>query len=109
MSLPLLDSAAAQPPSGSQRAIDGARLPSSLSHAIRRCISVRLALADVLGLWTVHTHAIKAFDVTPYIHIKSAQKGCGKTRLFKVLALLAADPFRTAYATPAAFYRSIDR
>ncbi|MGH9473378.1 MAG: DUF3631 domain-containing protein, partial [Terriglobales bacterium] len=44
----------------------------------------------------------------PYLHITSAQKGCGKSRLLKVLASLVAKPLRTASISPAALYRKMD-
>ena len=63
--------------------------------------------ASTLALWIAHTHAIDAFETTPYLAITSAAKRSGKSRLLEVLALLVARPLRAAGVTEAALFRSI--
>jgi hypothetical protein len=49
----------------------------------------------VVALWVAHTSVIEAFDYTPYLHISSPAKRCGKSRVFDCLKLL------TRFASPA--------
>lgn len=64
--------------------------------------------AMAVSLWIAHTHALAAFETTPYLAITSATKRSGKSRLLEVLALLVARPLRTAGVTEAALFRSIE-
>ncbi len=34
-----------------------------------------------IALWIAHTYSIEAFDYTPYFHIQSPEKRCGKSLL----------------------------
>ena len=65
-------------------------------------------LADAVTLWIVHTHLLDVFDFTPRLHIRSAMKRCGKSRLLEVIELLVPRPMPTLLATPAVLYRSIE-
>jgi hypothetical protein len=60
-----------------------------------------------VALWTFHTHVIDQFEVTPYLHIGSAEKRSGKTRLFEVLELLVKNPWHSVNPSEAVFYRKI--
>jgi hypothetical protein len=44
------------------------------------------AYADILALYTIHTHAFPAARTTPYIYITSQGPGSGKTRLLEVMS-----------------------
>ena len=46
-----------------------------------------------IALWIAHTWTIEAFDYTPYLHILSPEKRCGKSRLLDCLNLLVARPW----------------
>jgi Protein of unknown function (DUF3631) len=65
--------------------------------------------ADCLALWAAHTHAFDAADVTPYLHITSAEKRCGKTRLEEAESLLVARAWFTGRVTPAVLVRKIGK
>jgi hypothetical protein len=62
-----------------------------------------------VGLWVAHTWVLEAFDYTPYLHVHSAEKRSGKSRLLDVLALLVQDPWRTAGVSLAALFRKVER
>ena len=62
-----------------------------------------------VGLWVVHTWVLDAFDYTPYLHVYSAEKRSGKSRLLDVLALLVQGPWRTAGVSLAALFRKVER
>lgn len=97
---------AAQP--APERQIDGARLLQHLTRAIRRYVIASPAQLDVLALWAVHTWAIGAFYITPYLHITSAQKGCAKSLLLEILDCLVAKPLRAGYVTAAALKSAVN-
>jgi hypothetical protein len=66
------------------------------------------AQAAAVALWVVHTHALDAFEQTPYLAVTSAEKRSGKTRLFDVLELLVARPWRAVTPTEAVVFRKIE-
>jgi Protein of unknown function (DUF3631) len=61
------------------------------------------------GLWVVHTWVLDAFDYTPYLHVHSAEKRSGKSRLLDVLVLVVRGPWRTAGVSLAALFRKVER
>lgn len=75
---------------------------------VRRYVVVTDAQAVAIGLWCAHTHAIDAFDCTPYMQIASATKRAGKTRLLEVLEPIVARPWFTGRTSAAALVRKID-
>ena len=54
------------------------------------------------------TYVADAFDVAPYLHIKSPEKQSGKTLLLEVLELTAWDAVMTSNVSPAALFRVMD-
>jgi hypothetical protein len=65
--------------------------------------------APAISLWVAHTWVIEAFDFTPYLHVWSADKRSGKTRLLDVLELVVKTPWRDAGASEAVLFRKIER
>jgi hypothetical protein len=64
--------------------------------------------AVILATWTLHTYVFEAAEVTPYIHITSPEKECGKSNLMDLLAAVAANPAQSCGTTPAALVRVVD-
>lgn len=64
----------------------------------------RLAIA----LFTMHTWAVDAAYVTPYIVLASPERRSGKTRTLEVLELVCREPILTASITPAALYQIVE-
>jgi hypothetical protein len=64
----------------------------------------RLALA----LFALHSWAIEAAYVTPYIVLASPERRSGKTRTLEVLELICREPILTASITPAALYQTVE-
>ena len=62
-----------------------------------------------IALWVVHCWALDAFDYTPYLHVGSPEKQCGKTRLLDCLELLTPKPWRAILPSEAVLFRKIDR
>lgn len=82
-------------------------LDATVAHITRFVVFASEAHADVVALWIVHTHAIRAAFATPYLHIDSPVPGCGKSTLFRVLYQIVASPLASANATAAAIFRKI--
>lgn len=61
------------------------------------------------ALWCLHSHVFKQFAVTPRLALTSPVRGCGKTTLLALLALLTARGRRDDSTTAAALLRLIDR
>jgi len=89
--------------------VDSAALLSRITELVRRYVVIPLTEAVVIALWVLHTYVIEAAQYTPYLHITSPERRCGKTRLLEVLAVLVFRPWRTDYTTPAALLRSVER
>jgi hypothetical protein len=60
-------------------------------------------------LWIAHTHALDAFDVGPYLNVRSAEKRSGKTRLLEVLHELVPRPWHAVQPSEAVLFRKIER
>ena len=56
-----------------------------------------------------HTWVIEAFDFTPYLHISSPVKRCGKSRVFDCFKLLCAKPWAVVSITEAVMFRKIEQ
>ena len=63
----------------------------------------------LLALWVLHTYVIKAFEYTPYLHVYSPEKQCGKTRVLEVLFHLVSNPWKLANPSEAALFRKIEK
>jgi hypothetical protein len=59
------------------------------------------------ALFVMHTYAIGAGEVTPYLAVTSAEKQSGKSRLLEVLEALVANPLSVVSPSAAALYRTI--
>ena len=66
------------------------------------------AQLDAVTLWAVSTHVFDAFDVVPYLNVRSPEKRSGKSLLFDLLYLLVRNPLLTGNISPAALYRIVD-
>jgi hypothetical protein len=75
---------------------------------LRRYVVLTPEQATAVTLWSFHTHALDAADVSPYLHVTSPEKRSGKTRLLEVLALLVRSPLPSANISDAALFRSIE-
>lgn len=88
---------------------DGSLLLEDLVSYFNRFVAFSdPAQADVMALWALHTHAIAAFDVTPYLFVTAAGPSSGKSRLMQTMELVVRRPLMAASITPAALYAAID-
>ena len=65
------------------------------------------AQAVVIAVWIAHSHAIEATDFTPYLHISSPEKRCGKSRVLDLLMLLVRAAWAVVSPSEAVLYRKI--
>ena len=65
------------------------------------------AQSPAIALWVAHSHALAAFDYTPYLHISSPEKRCGKSRVLDALSLLVPEPWPAISPSEAVIYRKI--
>jgi hypothetical protein len=64
--------------------------------------------SPVIALWVLHAWAKDAFDYTPYLHIHSPEKRCGKTLVLDLLGLLVPEPWPVVGPSEAVLFRAID-
>jgi Protein of unknown function (DUF3631) len=93
---------------GNGAVVDGRTLLADLAGFARTFLVVSDDQLCVLALWVLHTHAFDAFEMTPYLLIRSPEKRCGKSRVLEVLKLLARTAISTANITEAALFRAIE-
>ena len=60
-----------------------------------------------MALWTLHTWAIEAADVSPYLAVISAVLRAGKTRLIETVELLVHNPWRVVQPSEAVLFRKL--
>lgn len=83
-------------------------LLDELARFMRRFVVMSAEQADVIALWIAHTHFIDAAEATPYLHVRSAEKRSGKSRLLEILELLVRHPLPAANISDAALFRTIE-
>jgi len=87
--------------------VNGADVLADLSETFRRYVVLPECSADALALWTAHAHCFQAFVCSPRLNISSPEKGCGKTTLRDVLAVLVPRPLATENLSVAVLFRVI--
>jgi 5S rRNA maturation endonuclease (ribonuclease M5) len=91
-----------EPPSGELDFLD------ELCSYVRRFIVLSDDQLATVALWVAHTHALDACEQTPYLSVRSPEKGCGKTYLLRVLSLLVAKPWPCILPSDAVVYNKIE-
>jgi hypothetical protein len=82
----------------------------AVAKFVRRFVVLSDDQLVALALWIFHSHAFEAADVTPYIHISSPLKRCGKSLLLNnVLRLLVREPLLSVNISDAALFRAIEK
>jgi Protein of unknown function (DUF3631) len=89
--------------------VNGAELLSSIASTLRRHVVLPEQAADTVALWSVFTHAVNPFMISPRLAIVSPTKGCGKTTLMDCLAELVRRPLKTSNCPAATLFRTIEK
>ena len=84
-----------------------AALLEDICHFIRRFVVLSESQVIALALFVMESHIFDRFECAPYLHVTSAEKQCGKTRLLEVLELLVCRPWLTGKITAAALVRKV--
>jgi hypothetical protein len=84
-------------------------LDSICAFLQRYIVFQRLEQPIVIALWIVHCWVLDAFDNTPYLHIRSPEKRCAKTRLLNCLVLFVLKAWLTVLPSEAVLYRKIEK
>ena len=64
-------------------ASDLARVLDDLAAFVRRYVVMTPSQVSAVALWVVHTHAFEAAEATAYLHVTSAERESGKSRLLR--------------------------
>lgn len=88
---------------------NGADILNKISESVRTYIHLSDPQAVIIAAWVAHTYATSSATATPYLHITSAVKQSGKSRLLEVLSLLSCRPWLTSRTSAAALVRKIDQ
>lgn len=89
--------------------VDGQDLAEGIAEAFRRHIALPRGADIALALWTLHTHAHDAADVSPTLALTSAAMRCGKTNTLHLLSALVPRPFTVSNLTSAVVFRVVDK
>jgi hypothetical protein len=90
--------------------VNGAALLDEVVGFIKSYVVLPEYGAEVLALWLLHTYLPEVGSgYTPYIHVSSPVRECGKSTLLEVLSLLPHRGQMTGGITAAALYRRIHR
>jgi hypothetical protein len=65
--------------------VDGAAMLDEFILALQQYVVVSQRQADAAALWVLHSYAGDAFDVAPYLWLRSAERRSGKTRFIGIL------------------------
>lgn len=90
-------------------AVDGETALDTVQQMLRKHVILSEHAVTAIALWLAHTYLLDAADFTPYLHVHSPVRGCGKTTLLQILEHLAYRARRSDGITAAALYRVIDR
>src|SRR5271166_3569685 len=88
--------------------VDGAALLSEMTVAIRKYVVMEAGCPEAVALWTLHAHALDAFQISPRLAVTSPEKRCGKTTALDVVYSLAPRPLSTSNTSAAAIFRTIE-
>jgi hypothetical protein len=85
----------------------GAALLRDVLAFIRRYVVLTADQAVVVTLWTLHTWAVAAADIFPYLSVSSAVMRTGKTRLLETVERLVRSPWRVVQPSEAVLFRKL--
>jgi hypothetical protein len=87
--------------------IDGAALLDAVLDQINRFCDLPRGAAEVVAVWVVYTFVYDAFDISPMLLIHTPLHTSGKTRLLRLLAILAHHAWAVSHTTAASVFRRI--
>jgi hypothetical protein len=85
----------------------GAALLRDVRAFVRRYVVLTPEQDVVVTLWTLHTWAVGAADIFPYLSVSSAVLRAGKTRLLETVELVVRNPWRVVQPSEAVLFRKL--
>lgn len=95
------------PPPMRGHPVNGAKVLRNLDAMLRQYIVMGEEQRIACVLWIVHTYCAEASYFTPYLHVFSPVRECGKSTLLAILESVARRALKSDAMTPAAMYRLI--
>ena len=89
--------------------VDGAALLTGIADFVSTYVHLPTPAASTVALWIVMTWLHDRLDLSPFLHLTSATRRCGKSALLEVIGTLVHRPLMTSHATVAAIFRLIER
>jgi putative DNA primase/helicase len=89
--------------------VDGANLLNEIRSTNKRFMVLPSHADVLLTVWELHTYVFDCFSYTPYLHVKSPEKECGKSTLAELMNHLCANATTPGGMSAAAMYRRIER
>ena len=89
--------------------VDGAALLTGIADFVSTYVHLPTPAASTVALWIVMTWLHDRLDLSPFLHLTSATRRCGKSALLEVIGTLVRRPLMTSHATVAAIFRLIER
>ena len=89
--------------------VNGADLLGEIAATFTRYMVLPPGAADTLAVWTLHTHAHNATDISPILAATSPTPECGKTTLLTILGALVPKPLPASNITTAALFRAVEK
>ncbi|MBA3563355.1 MAG: hypothetical protein H0W33_05010 [Gammaproteobacteria bacterium] len=83
-------------------------LLNELAACLRRYIVLPAHAQVAVALWTLHTWALDAVQLSPLLAVQSPQKRCGKSHLLMLLGEMVYRPLVATNVTPAALFRTVE-
>jgi len=93
---------AAEPPRGPD--LTAVNVLDLVDRLIEDHVTITAEERLAVVLWILHTHLFDQYAVSPRLALLSPVKGCGKTTLLSLFALLAHEPCRLDSVTAAWIY-----
>ena len=89
--------------------VDGAALLTGIADLVSTYVHLPTPAASTVALWIVMTWLHDRLDLSPFLHLTSATRRCGKSALLEVIGTLVHRPLMTSHAMVAAIFRLIER
>ncbi len=89
--------------------VDGAKLLTDMTAAIRRHVVLSEQQALAVALWTIHAHLLDCAAHSPRLHISSPAPRCGKTVLLRTIAPMVPRALSAENVSTAVLFRVIEK
>ena len=89
--------------------VNGEDLLTETTDFVSTYVHLPTPAVSTVALWIIMTWLHDRLDVSPFLHLTSPTRRCGKSALLEVIGTLVHRPLMTSHATVAAIFRLIER